>query len=146
MGDISGTANLAVLFLIVSIAITWLVIYTAVRSAVGHALDRVQPRLIADATATPESVSFVVTNVGTGPAFYLSVRWPDEPAGEKLAQTLLLGVSGRLEWTLAAPAVAGEELVVRQLQADWSIDHEPNALQKSAKLAVLVPSRLDPPI
>jgi hypothetical protein len=143
MGDISGAVTGAVL--VVSIAFTWLVIYTAVRTAVGHALDRVQPRLVADAQTTPESVSFVVTNVGNGPAFDLSARWAGEPAGQKLAHTPLLAPNGKFGWTVAAAPVPDETQVVREIRLDWAIGNEPNALQKSATLAVLVPSRLDPP-
>jgi len=40
----TGDGGTAALWLILSLVVSWLVIYTAVRTATGHALDRTQPR------------------------------------------------------------------------------------------------------
>ena len=69
-----------VFWLLVSLAISWLLIYTAVRTGVGHALDRVEPRLVAETNITLLGVEFVVSNIGLGPAFDVSVRWLDAAA------------------------------------------------------------------
>src|SRR5271157_1831483 len=108
----------AVILLILSVAFSWLVIYTAVRAAVGHALDRLKPRLVAEALTTPQGVDFVVTNVGTAAAFDVSARWSGRPAGEPLARTPMLGLNARLEWTLAAEPVPDEAQSVRTLRLD----------------------------
>ena len=135
-------ALLLLTFLIVAL---WIIVYTAARAAVGHMLDRVEPRLIVEARTTPEAVAFVLTNVGIGPAFDLAVRWSDGPAAEKVAYTQLLAPGGKLEWTITARPVVDEVMWVRKLLTNWAIDADPSALRKSATLAVLVPSRLDPP-
>jgi Kef-type K+ transport system membrane component KefB len=133
----------AVLFLVVSLVVTWLFIYTAVRAAVGHALDRAKSRLIAEAHTTPGGVEFVVANVGTAPAFDLSVRWVDGPSGIVLAHTLLLGINDRLEWTLVGPVLPGEALSVRRIKLEWGSATDPSYGRQFAICAVLVPSRID---
>ena len=138
----NGDAGLyAALFLIVSLAITWLIIYTAVRAATGHALDRMKPRFVSEAITTPQSVEFVITNIGSAPAVDLIVRWADTPSGEPLAQTPLLAVNARLEWALAAPQVEGETSAVTSLRLDWS--RGPELGRAAIACVVLVPSRLD---
>ncbi len=155
----SGDAGItAVLFLLISLAVTWLIIYSAVRAATGHALDRMKPRFVAGATTTDEGVRFVVSNVGSAPAVDLVVRWLDRPAGEPLARTPLLGVNATLEWTLApapapapAPAAAptpapaptpaqDETMAIRRLRLDWTRDSDPG--REFIYCTVLVPSRL----
>ena len=129
------------LFLFISLAITWLIIYTAVRAAVGHALDRMKPHMVAEATATPDGVQFVVTNVGSAPAVDLVVRWLDQPLGEPIARTPFLGVNARFEWTLAVADVPGETDSIRRLSVQWSRDPDPG--NETVKCAVFVPSRLN---
>ena len=129
------------LFLFISLAITWLIIYTAVRAAVGHALDRMKPHFVAEATAAPDGVQFVVSNVGSAPAVDLVVRWLDQPLGEPIARAPFLGVNARLEWTLAAAQVPGETGSIRRLRLQWSRD--PDLGIESVTCAVLVPSRLN---
>lgn len=131
----------AALFL-VSLLVSWLVIYTAVRAAVGHALDRAKPRLMAEAHTTAEGVQFVVSNTGTGSAFDVAVRWPNRPTGEVLARTQLLGPNGRLEWTLAIAPIPNETQSVRTLAVDWANGVDPSAGRQIGLLAVLVPSQL----
>jgi hypothetical protein len=87
-GDANGLAF--VFFLILSLAVSWLLIYTAVAAAMGHALHTPRARMTVDAHGTGDGVAFVVTNVGTGPAFNLSVRWQGAPIEAALAQTPLL--------------------------------------------------------
>jgi hypothetical protein len=138
----NGDAGLyAALFLIVSLAITWLIMYTAVRAATGHALDRMKPRFVAEAITTPQGVQFEITNVGSAPAVDLTVRWTDRPLGEPLAQALLLAVNARLEWILAVPQVEGEISAVRSLRLDWS--RGPELGRAAIACVVLVPSRLN---
>jgi hypothetical protein len=130
----------AALFLLISLAITWLIIYTAVRAATGHALDRMKPRFVAEATTTEDRVQFVVSNVGSAPALDLVVRWLDRPAAEPLARTPLLGVNARLEWTIASAPMTGETQAIRRLRLDWTRDSDPG--RAFILLAVMVPSRL----
>lgn len=132
-----------VVWLILSLLVSWLLIYTAVRAGVGHALDRVQPRLIAEAHTTLNGVEFVVCNVGTGPAFDVSVWWSDRPTGEALARTPMLGQNGKLEWTLAAEPIPDETQSVRRLKLDWGIGSNQPDERRHSTLAVLVPARLD---
>jgi hypothetical protein len=135
----------AVLWVLISLIVSWLIVYTAVRTAVGHALDRPKARLVAGAQVTPAGVQFVVTNVGTGAAFDLSVRWSGRPASEVLARIPLLGSNAMLHWMLAAEPEADNLQSVGLLTAAWSTGLEPASGRESATLAVLVPSRLVPP-
>jgi hypothetical protein len=139
-GNASGDA---LIFFIVSLVIAWLIIYTAVRAAVGHALDRENPRLVAEATTTPDGVHFAVLNAGTAPAIDLTVRWFGAPADATLARTPLLGIDARLEWSVPAPMVVDETTSVRKLTLEWARDTDPSLGRHSMSCPVLVPSRLD---
>jgi hypothetical protein len=131
------------LWLLISLAVSWLIIYTAVRAATGHALDRSKPRLVAETHTTPEGVHFVISNIGSAPAVNVAVRWSDRPAGAVLAQTQLLGPSGKLEWAIAAGPIPGETESLHTLKVDWSSTPDPSFGRSSTSLVVLVPSRLD---
>jgi hypothetical protein len=133
------------LFLFISIAITWLIIYTAVRAAVGHAMDRPAPRLVAEAVTTADEVRFAISNLGTAPVVNLAVRWHRAPAEEYLARTPFLGVNARFEWTMPVPAAQAEELVVRWLEMSWVRHPDPSLGRRSETCPVLVPSRLHIP-
>ena len=135
----SGTSAF---LLLVSLLLSWLLIYTAVRAAVGHALDRVKPRLMAEAHTTAEGVQFVVSNTGSGSAFDVAVRWSSRPTGEVLARTQMLGLNGRLEWTLAIAPIPNETQSIRTVTADWANGVDPSAGRQFRLLAVLVPSQL----
>ncbi len=137
----NGSGDARVLF-IISLVIAWLIIYTAVRAAVGHALDRTNPRLVAEATATPDGVHFAILNAGTAPAVDVAVRWFDAPADAILARTPLLCIDARFEWSVPAPSVPGETTSVRKLTLEWARDTDPPG-RRSTTCAVLVPSRLD---
>ena len=126
-------------YLFISLAITWLIIYTAVRAAVGHALDRTKPRLVAEATATPDGVRFVVSNVGSAPAVDVAVRWTEQPYGEPIARTAFVGVNARFEWTLPVAQVPSGAGSIRGLRIQWS--GGPDRGRESATCVVLVPSR-----
>jgi hypothetical protein len=141
----TGDGGTAALWVILSLVVSWLVIYTAVRTATGHALDRTQPRLVAEAHTTPEGVDFVITNLGTGPAFSVSVWWSDDPAKSILARTPLLAVNGKLEWTLHAEPIPAETRLVRSLQLDWGVGIDASWGRRSGRREVLVPSRLAKP-
>jgi hypothetical protein len=132
----------AAVLLILGLVVEWLLIYSAVRAAVGHANDRRQPKLEAHSTTAPEDVILAVVNSGTGAAFDVAMGWADDPTGHPLAQTPLLEIGGRLESKLAAVAVAGETPRVRFLKVEWreSLDLP----HRTARRAVLVPSRLSP--
>ena len=139
----SGTGDAALtglLFLLLSLVVTWLILYSAVRAAVGHALDRTKPRFVVETTARSDSVQFAITNVGTAPAVDLVARWLDEPRGEPLARTPILGVNARFDFRLDVPEVAGETDVVRSLKLEWS--RGPDLARASVPCVVLVPSRL----
>ena len=138
-GNASGDA---LIFFIVSLVIAWLIIYTAVRAAVGHALDRTNPRLVAEATTTPDGVHFAVLNSGTAPAIDVAVRWFGTPADATLARTPLLGIDARFEWSVPAPSVPGETTSVRKMTLEWAPDSDPLG-RRSMSCPVLVPSRLD---
>jgi hypothetical protein len=140
--DSSGQAFVWVL---ISLVVSWVIIYTAVRAAVGHALDRVKPRFVAEAHATPEGVQFIVSNEGSGPAFDLSVRWYERPASEALARVPMFARNGRLQWTLAAEPVSDDTESVARLIVAWSTGPDPSSGRDFVVLAVLVPSRLVPP-
>ena len=73
------------------------------------------PRLARPACCPP----LVVINVGTGPAFDLSVRWSENPAGDLLARTPMLGVNGRLEWSVPVGPGSDENQTIRRLWLDW---------------------------
>jgi hypothetical protein len=141
----SDNSVAAVAYLLLALILSWLIIYTAVGAGVGHAMDRIKPRLLAEAQVTPEGVQFTMVNVGTGPAFDLFVRWSEDPTGEPLARTPMLGVNGRLEWTVPVRAEPDESQAVRRLRLDWSDGLEQEARWESGTRAVLVPSRLRPP-
>jgi hypothetical protein len=139
----SGDAGLAaLLLLLISLAVTWLIIYSAVRGAVGHALDRKVPRLVADAQTTQGDVHFTVSNIGSGAAFDVTVGWVGRATGEPLARTPLLGPNCRLEWTLSAGSLPTETLSVGRLKVDWAPDN-PSVGRRSDDLAVLIPAGLD---
>jgi hypothetical protein len=139
------TGGEALVWLIVLVAGLWLIVYTAVRAAVGHALDRVKPRLLAEARTTDEGVDFTITNASTAPAFDVSVRWRGGREEDALAHAPMLGLNGRLEWTLPAEPVPGEVQKIRVLELDWVSGLDPAAPRESTRRAVLVPSRLDAP-
>ena len=65
------------------------------------------------------ALPLVVINVGTGPAFDLSVRWSENPAGDLLARTPMLGVNGRLEWSVPVGPGSDENQTIRRLWLDW---------------------------
>jgi hypothetical protein len=137
--------NIAVVaYFVITLIVAWLVIYTAVRTGVGHALDRIQPRLLAEAHQTPDGVRFAVVNVGTGPAFDLSVRWSENPAGDPLARTPMLEVNGRLEWSVPVEPGSNEGATIRRLRLDWCGSLDPSASRASSTRAVLVPWTLTP--
>ncbi len=138
-----GNDSTWVIWLLIALIVCWLIIYTAVRTAVGHALDRVEPRLVADTHVTPNGVEFAISNLGLGPAFDVSVRWLDRPTGEALARTPLLGRDATLEWTVVAGPVPDEKPSVLRLKVDWGNNYDQSVGRHSATLAVLVPSRLD---
>ena len=131
-----------VFWLLVSLAISWLLIYTAVRTGVGHALDRVEPRLVAETNITLLGVEFVVSNIGLGPAFDVSVRWLDAAADKALVRPPMLARNGTLSWTVVAEAVPDERQSVLRLKVDWGSSFDPSVGRHSAILSVLVPSRL----
>jgi hypothetical protein len=131
------------IWLAVSVLVAWLIIYTAVRAGVGHALDRAEPRLVADTHVTPTGVEFVVSNLGLGPAFDVSVRWLDRAAGDALVRTPMLGRNGTLAWTVPVGPVPDERQSVLSLKVDWGNHLDPSVGRHSTTLAVLVPSRLD---
>jgi hypothetical protein len=136
----------AIVVFLLSVAAFWLLVFTAVSSGVGHALDRTRPRLTAEAHVSSEGVHFVVTNVGTGSAFDVTVRWPDSATGEPLARTQLLSPNGRLEWTLPVARISGEMQSIRTLNVGWANGIEPSAGRQFKLLAVLVPSPLGPAV
>ncbi len=136
----NGTS--AFLFLLVSVVVSWLVIYTAVAAGVGHALDRSRPRFVAEAHTTEQGVHFLISNLGTGSAFDVTARWSNAPVGEVLARARLLGPNGRLEWTLAAAPIPDELQSIRTLTVDWANGIDPSAGRQFKDLAVLVPSQL----
>jgi hypothetical protein len=141
----TGDGGTAALWVILSLVVSWLVIYTAVRVAVGHVLDRTKPRLVAEASTTPEGVDFVITNSGSGPAFELFVRWAGDAAESVLAHAPLLAVNGKLEWTIAAGPIREETPVVRSLMLDSALGVKPSLGRHSDRREVLVPSRLAKP-
>jgi hypothetical protein len=126
------------LFLFISLAITWLIIYTAVRAAVGHALDRMKPRLTAEATTSPNGVEFVVSNLGSVPAVDLTVCWSDRPLDEPLARAPFLGAGAKLEWSIAAPEVPGATQEIRRLKLSWARD--PDSGRESVDRVVRIPA------
>lgn len=138
----SGDALGAAVLLVVGLLIEWLLIYSAVRVAVGHANDRREPRLEAQSTTAPGEVTLAVVNAGSGVAFDVTMAWADDPSGYPLARTPLLAIGGRLECILAAAAAAGETQLVRSLKVEWreglDLPH------RTGRRAVLVPSRLSP--
>ena len=85
---------------------------------------------------------FAVSNVGTGSAFDVTVRWSNRPTGEVLARAQMLGLGGRLEWTLALAPIPDEPQSIRTLTVDWANDIDPSAGRQLRTLAVLVPSQL----
>jgi hypothetical protein len=141
----ADNSGAAVLWLILSLVVLWLVVYTAVRVAVGHALDRRRQRLVAEVRTTPDGVEFAIANLGTAPAIDLFVRWFND-SDSVLAHTPLLAENGRLEWTIASEPIPNEIQVVRSLLFDWADGIEqPTAGRNSSGYAVLVPSRLAKP-
>jgi hypothetical protein len=138
-GDNSSSAFL---LLLISVVVSWLVIYTAVATGVGHALDRVKPRFVAEAHTTEQGVHLLVSNVGNGPAFDVMARWSNAPVGEVLARARLLGPNGRIEWTLAATPIPDELQSIRTLRVDWANGIDPSTGRDFKDLAVLVPSQL----
>ena len=126
-------------YLFISLAITWLIIYTAVRAGVGHALDRTKPRFVAEATATPDGVQFAVSNVGSAPAVDVAVRWTDQPYGEPIARSAFVGVNAKFEWTLPVAQAPGGPGSIRGLRLQWS--GGPDRSREAATCLVLVPSR-----
>jgi hypothetical protein len=131
-------------WLLISVVVFWLLIYSAVRAAVGHALDRVKPRLVAETETTDLGVAFVLRNIGTASAFDVSVAWDGNQTGDVLARAPLLGIDRRLEWTIAAGPVANETASVRRIKVEWATGMESPANRHSRVLAVLVPSRIGP--
>jgi hypothetical protein len=83
-----------------------------------------------------------VSNVGTGSAFNVAVRWSNRPTGEVLARTQMLGLNGRLEWTLAIAPIPNEAESIRTLTVDWANGVDPSTGRQLRLLAVLVPSQL----
>jgi hypothetical protein len=128
--------------LLLSIVVSWVVIYTAVRAAVGHTLDRTKPRFVAETHTTEQGVHFLVSNVGTRSAFDVAARWSNAPIGEVLARARLLGPNGRLEWTLMAAPTPDELQSIQTLTVDWANGIDPLAGRQFMHLAVLVPSQL----
>jgi hypothetical protein len=138
-GDNSSSAFL---LLLISVVVSWVVIYTAVAAGVGHALDRSKPRFSAETQTTEQGVHFLVSNVGSGSAFDVTARWSNAPIGEVLARARLLGPNGRLEWTLAAAPIPDELQSIRTLTVDWANGIDPSTGRQFKHLAVLVPSQL----
>ena len=136
----SDQAAGAAVLLVLGLVAEWLLIYSAVRLAVGHANDRRQPRLEAQSTTTPGEVTLAVVNAGSEAAFDVAMGWADDPLGYPLAQTPLLAIGGRLECSLVAATVAGGTQHVRFLKVEWrnGLDLPP----RTARRAVLVPSLL----
>ena len=130
-------------WLAISVLVICLIIYTAVRTGVGHALDRTEPKLVADTHVAADGVTFVVSNVGLGPAFDVSVRWLDRAAGDALVLAPMLGRNETLGWTVPAGPVPDERQSVLNLKVDWGNSPDPSVGRHSTTLAVLVPSRLD---
>jgi hypothetical protein len=139
----SGDSGTVVLYLILSLAISWLIVYTAVRAAAGHVMDRTLPRLVAEATTTADGVHFAISNLGTAPAVDMTVRWFLAPADQVIARTPLLGVNGRFEWTMPVAAVPDESMAVRKLHLEWARDTDPSQGRRFSACPVLVPSRLN---
>ena len=138
----ADNSSSAFLLLLISVVVSWLIIYTAVRAAVGHVLDRSRPRFVAETNMTEQGVYFLVSNVGTGSAFDVTARWSNAPSGEVLARARLLGPNGRLAWTLAAAPTPDELQSIRTLTVDWANGIDPAAGRQFKLLAVLVPSQL----
>lgn len=141
--DGGNASGYALIFFILSLVVAWLIIYTAVRAAVGHALDRTNPRLVAEATTTPDAVHFAVSNMGTAPALDVTVRWFGTPPEAVLARTPIIGINARFEWVVPVGALPGETMLARKLTLQWTRDPDPSLPRPSTTCAVLVPSRLD---
>jgi hypothetical protein len=139
----SGDSGTVLLYLILSLAISWLIVYTAVRAAVGHVMDRAVPRLVAEAITTADGVHFAISNLGTAPAVDMTVRWFLAPADQVMARAALLGVNGRFQWTVPVAAAPDERMAVRKLHLDWAHDTDPSLGRRSSTCPVLVPSRLN---
>ena len=135
-------ALVAVIYWIVGLLILWLIIYSAVRAAAGHALDRRRPMHMARAEVEPDRVRIVVTNSGSAAAFDVVMGWSDDAATYPLARTPLLAADGHLEAVLPWVPVPGETPVVRILKVEWRTVLDPASARPQLRLPVLVPARL----
>jgi hypothetical protein len=115
----TSDGGVAMLFLIIGLVLEWLIIYTAVRAAVGFSLDHRRPLVEVAATAGPDGVRLSIMNSGSGLAFDLVVGWEGDPSSQPLASTLMLANGSGLEVDLPVRAVKGETQVVRFLKAEW---------------------------
>jgi hypothetical protein len=140
----SGDSTAGVVLLILGLLLEWLLIYTAVRVAVGNVRDQRRPALEAGATASADGVRLDLVNKGTGAAFDVAMGWADDPSTFPLARTPMLPIDGRLEFRLAVAQVPDETQYVRFLKIEWRDGPDPSANHSSARRAVLVPSRLSP--
>lgn len=140
----SGDSTAGAVLLIFGLVLEWLLIYTAVRVAVGHAHDRRRPVLEAETTTAADGMRLDLLNKGTGAAFDVAMGWADDPSTFPLARTPMLPIDGRLEFRLAVAQVSDETQYVRFLKIEWRDGPDPTANHRSARRAVLVPSRLSP--
>jgi hypothetical protein len=139
----SGDSGTVLVYLVISLVISWLIVYTAVRAAAGHVMDRAIPRLVAEVKTTADGVQFAISNLGTAPAVDMTVRWFPAPADQVIARTPLLVVNGRFEWTVPVAAAPDETMAVRKLHLEWARDTDPSLGRRSSTCPVLVPSRLN---
>jgi hypothetical protein len=130
-----------IIWLLLYLVIAWLVIYTAVRAAVGHASDRRRPLLIARTSDTPDGLRATIQNRGTASALDLKVTWAEAGTDGVLASALLLAVDDRLDF-IADPST-GLPLVVRKLAVQWT---DAAANQHVDHLSVLAPHGASAPV
>ncbi len=136
----TGDPAAAAVLLVVAVVVEWLLIYTAVRAAISHSLDRRRPIIETETTAAPGGVRLALVNKGTAPAFDVVTSWEDNSSTGPLAQTPMLPIDGRLECNPAVSGASDGTQAVRFLKVEWRPSPDPIADRRQERRAVLVPS------
>ncbi len=131
----------AFVVLVVIMLAIWAITYSAARTANMRGPDMVPPSFAALAVAGENGIHLTLANLGTVPAFLVTVHWADATHGDPIATTNFLSPLAPLEWDV--PSSPDEGPRMRDLTVTWRTKPEPWAGRRLSWVAVLVPSGPD---
>jgi hypothetical protein len=136
--DGGSGAFLALVVLIVTLAVFWLLVYSAVRVAVGDSIGKRRPRFVGVAATTTEGTRLTLTNAGDAPAFHVSFRWQDDTSLHVLGETLMLSAGDKAEFDLPVPETSDGYPRIRTMAVEWRDSPSRDDMRRKGECHVLM--------